>query len=126
MELFHHGPVHTLSIVCCTASSTATLSSVSTHGELDLCGELERETKGSIPFLDVHVKDGSKLTTIVYRKSPHTDCYLHYSSHHHPKVKSGIVDCLHHRAKWICKQDSALADERKHVQSVLMANGYPK
>ena len=84
---------------------------------------MEKETEGSIPFLHVHVKqDGSKLTTSVYRKSPHTDCYLHYSSHHHPKVKSGIVDCLHHRAERICK----LADERKHVQNVLMANCYPK
>ena len=34
----------------------------------------------------------------------------------HPKVKSGIVDCLYHKAEWICKQDSTMADERKHVQ----------
>ena len=54
------------------------------------------------------------------------DRYLHYSSYHHPKVKSGIADCLHHRAERICQQGSALADERMHVQMVLMANGYPK
>ena len=87
---------------------------------------MEKETKGSIPFLNVHVKDGSKLATSVYRKPTHTDCYLHYSSHHHPNVKSGVVFCLQHRAEGICKQDSALADERKHVQNVLMTNGYPK
>ena len=67
---------------------------------------MEKETGGSIPFLDVHVKkDGSKMATSMYRKPFHTDRYLHYSSHHHPKVKSGIADCLHHRAKW-------MADER--------------
>ena len=87
---------------------------------------MEKETEGSIPFSDVHVKDGSKLTTSVYRKHTHTDPYLQYSSHHHPKVKSGIADCLHHGAEWICKQDSVLADKRKHVQNVWMVNGYPK
>ncbi len=30
------------------------------------------------------------------------------TSHHHPKVKSGIVDCLLNRAERICKQDSML------------------
>ena len=58
-----------------------------------------------------------------WRKRPKD---LSLSSHHHPKVKSGTVDCLYHRAERICKQDSTLADERKHVQNVLMANGYPK
>ena len=65
----------------------------------------------------------------VYRMPTHTDRYLQYSSHHHPKNMSGIVymvDCLHHRAEQICKQDSALADERKHVQNVLIANHYLK
>ena len=61
---------------------------------------MEKETKGSIPFLDIHVKkDGNKLATSVYRNPTHTDRYLHYSSHHHPKVKSGIADCLHHKAE---------------------------
>ena len=41
-------------------------------------------------------------------------------------MKSDIADCLHHRAKQIRKWESVLADERKHVQKVLMANGYPK
>ena len=43
----------------------------------------------------------------------------------HPKVKSGIVDCLYHKAEWICKQDSTLEDERKHVQNVLIVNVRP-
>ena len=76
--------------------------------------KMEREDNGTIPFLDVHVRrDGDKLTTSVYRKPTHTDRYLNYDSHHHPKVKSGIVDCLSHRAKRICKKGSALSDELK-------------
>ena len=54
----------------------------------DQCAEIhftmEKESEGSIPFLDVHVKkEGSKLTTSVYRKPTHTDHYLHYCLHHH-------------------------------------------
>jgi hypothetical protein len=71
-------------------------------------------------------QDGDKLTTSVYRKPTHTDHYLHYSSHHHHKVKSGIVDCLNQRAKRICKQGSVLTDELKHVHNALTANGYPR
>ena len=93
----------------------------------DIRFTMEREEDGTIPFLDVHVKrDGDKLTTSVYRKPTHTDRYLNYDSHHHPKVKSGIVDCLSHRAKRICKKGSALSDELKHVHNALMANGYPR
>ena len=41
------------------------------------CAEIQfpmEEAKGSVPFLDIHVKrDGSKLTTSVYRKPTHMD-----------------------------------------------------
>ena len=66
------------------------------------CTEIQftKVTDGSIPFVDVHVKkEESELTTSVCRKLTRTDRYLHYSSHHHPKVKFGIADCLHHRAE---------------------------
>ena len=47
------------------------------------CTEVQftmEENEGSIPFLGVYVnKDGSKLS--VYRKSTHTDRYLHYTAH---------------------------------------------
>ena len=70
---------------------------------------MEREEDGTIPILDVHMKrDGDKLTTSVYRKPTHTDCYLNYDLHHHPKVHpAGIVDGLSNRAKRICKKGSA-------------------
>ena len=86
----------------------------------DIRFTMERDDNGTIPFLDVH---GDKLTTSVYRKPTHTDRYLNYDSHHHPKVKSSIVDCLSHRERWICKKGSALSDELKHVHNALMTKG---
>ena len=94
---------------------------------IDIHFTMEREDTETIPFLDVDVRcDGDRLTTSVYRMPTHTDRYLNYDSHHHPKVKSGIVDCLSHRAKRIYKKGSALSDELEHVHNALMANGYPR
>ena len=60
---------------------------------------MEVEENNKISFLDVLVerKDFS-IATSVYRKPTHTDRYLNYRSHHHPKTKTGIVSCLKRRA----------------------------
>ena len=56
---------------------------------------MEAETEGQLPFLDVLVKrDGNHLTTSVFRKRTHTDRYLHYNLHHHPRIKTGVISCL--------------------------------
>ena len=76
------------------------------------CTEIQfkmEKTKRSIPFLNVYVRrDEAKLTTSMYRKPTHTDCYLHYNSNHYPQV-TGICP-----GRW-----------KKHVQKELMANRYP-
>ena len=66
-----------------------------------------------------------KLLTSVYRKPTHTDQYLVYDSHHPQSVKRGIVKCLHDRAKRIITKPSRTAQEKKHLSTVLVANGYP-
>ena len=89
---------------------------------------MEKETNGSLPFLDVQVKKcmGS-LDTFVYRKPTHTDRDLHFTSHHHPRVKPGIALCLKDRAEKICgPNSSSLEKEKEHLEGVLQANGYPK
>ena len=55
----------------------------------------EEEANNQTSFLDVMVKreDGSFRTT-VYRKPTHTGMYTHFTSHHHPRVKSGTIRCL--------------------------------
>ena len=46
-----------------------------------------------IPFLDVLVERTEVgVTTKVYKKKTHTDQYIHYTSHHHHRVKSGSME----------------------------------
>ena len=53
---------------------------------------MEKESDSKFAFLDVLVeRKGSKLSTRVYRKKTHTDRYINFLSHHHPRVKSGVI-----------------------------------
>ena len=63
--------------------------------------------------------------TSVYRKPTHTDQYLAYDSHHPQSVKRGIVKCLYERAKRLVTKPSVISEEKKHLSSVLVSNGYP-
>jgi len=88
---------------------------------------METEKESKISFLDTSVSrepDG-RLTTSVYRKPTHTDQYLAYDSHHPQSVKRGIVKCLYDRAKRLVIKPSAISEEKKHLTSVLISNGYP-
>ena len=53
-----------------------------------------------------------------------TDQYLSYDSHHPQSVKRGVVKCLYDRSKNINKT-SIIPEEKKHLASVLVCNGYP-
>ena len=68
-----------------------------------------------IPFLDVLVRrQGNKLQTSVYRKSTHTDRYIQFSSHHHPRILRGVIQCLRDRALNVCDGKSK-PTELKHL-----------
>ena len=54
-----------------------------------------------------------------------TDQYLAYDSHHPRSVKRGIEKCLYDRAKRLVTKPSVIAEEKKHLSSVLVSNGYP-
>ena len=88
---------------------------------------MEVDKDNTIPFLDTSViKDAeSFLTTSVYRKPTHTDQYLAYDLHHPQSVKRGIVKCLYDRAKHFTTKPSVISQEKKHLSSVLVSNGYP-
>ena len=88
---------------------------------------METENNNKLAFLDSAVSrepDG-RLTTSVYRKPTHTDQYLAYDSHHPQSVKRGIVKCLYERAKRLVTKPSVISEEKKHLSSVLVSNGYP-
>ena len=86
----------------------------------------EEESEGRIAFLDVLMeRKGSKTPTSVYRKPTHTDRYINFNSHHHPRVLNGVIRCLRDRAHNIC-QESTRPNEMSHLESVFRANGYPK
>ena len=88
---------------------------------------METENDNRIAFLDSLVtrEPEGKLHISVYRKPTHTDQYLAYDSHHPQSIKRGIVKCLHDRAKRIITKPSGIAQEKKHLSTVLAANGYP-
>ena len=51
--------------------------------------------------------------------------YLAYDSPHPQSVKCGIVKCLYERAKRLVAKPSVISEEKKHLSSVLVSNGYP-
>jgi hypothetical protein len=88
---------------------------------------MEVERNKTLPFLDVLVSrrwDGS-LGHSVYRKSTHTDLYLHARSAHHPAQKRAVLTTLVRRAKTLCDSES-LRREIQHLKGVFLQNGYSK
>ena len=88
---------------------------------------METEKDNKLAFLDTAVlrEPDGRLTTSVYWKPTHTDQYLAYDSPHPQSVKCGIVKCLYERAKRFVAKPSVISEEKKHLSSVLVSNGYP-
>ena len=64
---------------------------------------IEEEKEEQIAFLDVRVtRQGDKMSTAVYQKPTHTDRYLPFSSHHHPRVLTETMRCTRDRALQAC------------------------
>ena len=86
---------------------------------------MEGESDSKLAFLDVLVeRKGTTILTSVFRKKTHTDHYLNFESHHHPRVKRGIIKCLRSRAEKVCHVSKRLT-EFSHLRNVFTANGYP-
>ena len=86
---------------------------------------METEDDGKIPFLDVLItRNGTQLSTSVYRKPTHTDGYLPFHSHHHLRMLTGVMQCMRNRAHQIC-EDINKQKELDHLEEVFIANGYP-
>ena len=87
---------------------------------------IEEELEGKIPFLDVLVeKHGTGVQTSVFRKKTHTDRYINFKCHHHPRILSGVVKCLKDRADKVCHHTTK-SQEIEHLKQVFRANGFPE
>jgi hypothetical protein len=62
---------------------------------------------------------------MVYRKSTHTDLYLHAKSEHHPAQKRAVLTKLIRRAKTLCDPD-ILGTEIQQLIDTFQRNGYSK
>ena len=61
---------------------------------------------------------------MVYRKTTHTDQYLHYSSHHQASCKESVVSSLFNRAYSIITNKDDLHEGNARITQVLKENGY--
>ena len=52
--------------------------------------------------------------------------YLNFNSHHPYNIKKGIVRCLQHWAKAICRDSDVFQDELKSLRDNLHRNNYPE
>jgi len=68
-------------------------------------------------------KGDTKLGYQVYRKSTHTEIYLHAKSHHHISDKQGVIQTIATRAIRISDVDH-LNQELDHLREVFLKNGY--
>ena len=86
---------------------------------------MEVEENMRIPFLDVLIirKEDGSLGHKVFRKSTHTENYLHADSHHHPSQKFGVLNTLAITTLRISHSDH-LDEEKKHLVSVFKSIGY--
>ncbi|KFD46639.1 hypothetical protein M513_12494 [Trichuris suis] len=86
---------------------------------------MEVESHSRLSSLDILILNGSSsLHTTVYRKPTHSDKYLHFNSHHPKSVKIGIISNLVDSALSIC-EPRYLPTELRHIENVLLKNGYP-
>ena len=60
---------------------------------------MEEESNGELAFLDILLKrNNGEIYVLVYRKTTHTDQYLHYSSHHQTNCKESVFSSFFNRA----------------------------
>ena len=85
---------------------------------------MDKEKEGRIAFLDVLVsKDGDRLFTTVYCKPTHTDRFIPFYSHHHPRVLTGVMRGMLNRALQVC-DDTSRPVEMQHLEEVITANSF--
>ena len=88
---------------------------------------MEPTQQGSLPFLHtlVTIEQDNTFSTSVYRKSTHTDQYLHWDSNQHIKAKQSVFNTLAHRAKVVSSPQDKLDRELQHIKTALKQCQFP-
>ncbi|XP_043205006.1 uncharacterized protein LOC122372176 [Amphibalanus amphitrite] len=86
---------------------------------------LEKESNGTIAFLDTVIIRGSQPKFKVYRKPTNKESYVHFYSGHNDRVKSGIVLGFFLRAYRICSEEF-IDEEIQHIMASFTKLKYPK
>ena len=74
----------------------------------------------------LHQDPNNTIHTKVYRKTTHTDQYLHWDSNHFITAKNSVYNTLAHRAKFVSSTPEDLAKELEHLRKALMACQIPQ
>ena len=83
------------------------------------------ENNGELEFLYTLLQwKNREISILVYRKSTHTDQYLHYRSHHQTSSKESVVSSLFNRAYSIITNEDDLHKENARIKQVLKENRY--
>ena len=95
---------------------------------------IEKEHNFSLTFLDVLLKRNSRngsitthnpLSTTIYRKSTHTNRYLHYKSHHPKHQKLTVAKTLLSRVNTHITDNIQKHSELQNIRRTLRLNGFP-
>jgi len=105
---------------------TQHLNSVDDTGSIKFTAEQEKDQQ--MPFLDTLIvrKPDGHVKLLVYRKSTHTDQYLHFSSHHPLQHKLSVIRTLLDRSTNIVTEEQDRKQEEHHIQTALTCCGYPE
>ncbi|XP_071948694.1 uncharacterized protein [Antedon mediterranea] len=88
---------------------------------------MENMKNNAIPFLDtlITIQDNGNIKTSVYRKSTHTDQYLHFQSNHPLEHKLSVVNTLVDRCESIVSTEEGQKQEMSRIKAALSTCGYP-
>ena len=85
---------------------------------------LEKESNGELAFLDILLKrDNGEISVLVYRKTTHTEQFLHNSSHHQTSCKESVILSLFNRSSSIITNENDSDKENTRIKQLLKENG---
>ena len=84
------------------------------------------EIEGKLSFLDMQIdRNGSVMTTSIYRKSTFTGVYSHFQSFLPSVYKMGLLSTLLFRYFSICSTYALFHLEVVKFKEIFLRNGYP-